>query len=119
MRHEFIRSVIVHVFEAIFRPKDGDIERTADWWKGLMESSTAFEKNGMALNRMDGENSVLIVRHLFDDLADEQKAWEAWGGSDTGNRARASGMITSMGRSQPIDIMSCTRTKKIAPVRGN
>ena len=78
----------MHVLEGIFRAKDGDIERTADWWKGLMESSTALEKNGMALNRMDGKNSVVIVRHLFDDLADEQRAWEAWGGSDTGNRAR-------------------------------
>jgi len=34
----------MHVLEGILRAKDGDIERTADWWKGLMESSTAFEK---------------------------------------------------------------------------
>ena len=79
----------MHILEGIFRPKNGDIQRTLEWWKGLMKSSSAFEKNGTALSRMDGENSVLIVRHLFDDLADEQKAWDTWGDSDTGNRAHA------------------------------
>ena len=80
----------MHVWEGTLRPKNGDIERTCDWWKSNLKVSGAegFE-NGEALSRMDGENSVLIVRHLFDDLADEQKAWDTWGDSDTGNRAHA------------------------------
>ena len=78
----------MHILEGVFRPKNGDIERALEWWKGLMRSSEAFDKNGTALNRMDGENSVLIVRHMFDNLAGEGKAWDMWAGSDTGNRAR-------------------------------
>ena len=81
------RSVILHILECTVRPKNGDIQRTCEWWKGLMESSGAF-KNGKALSRMDGENNVLIFRHLFNDLAEEQKAWETWGGSEASKRHR-------------------------------
>ncbi len=76
----------MHVLEGVLRPKNRDIHRTLEWWKGLMESSTAFAKNGVALNRMDGENSVLIVRHTFDGLGDEQVAWDTWQDSETGKR---------------------------------
>jgi hypothetical protein len=83
----------MHILEGVFRPKNGDIERTLEWWKGLMLSSEAFDKNGTALNRMDGENSVLIVRRMFDNLAGEGKAWDMWAGSDTGNRPRRVGRL--------------------------
>ena len=58
----------MHVWEGIMCPKNGNIERTCEWWKGLLSLSgcEGFE-NGVALNRMDGENSVLIIRHTFDD----------------------------------------------------
>ena len=54
---------------------NGDSQRTLEYWKGLMEISDGAFNNGKALNRMDGENNVLIFRHLFNDLAEEQKAW--------------------------------------------
>tara|TARA_Y100001933_G_C18789951_1_gene476143 strand:+ start:513 stop:671 length:159 start_codon:yes stop_codon:yes gene_type:complete len=37
-----------------------------------MDSSTAFAKNGVALNRIESESSVLIVRHTFDGLGDDK-----------------------------------------------
>ena len=65
------------------RPKNGQIERTCEWWKGLLKISGAesFE-NGVALSRMDGGNSVLIIRHTFDDLAHERRVFDAWPGSE-------------------------------------
>ncbi len=73
----------MHVWEGIMCPKNGNIERTCEWWKGLLSLSgcEGFE-NGVALNRMDGENSVLIIRHTFDDLAHEQRVWEIWHDSE-------------------------------------
>lgn len=73
----------MHVWEATLRPKDGEIQRTCKWWQGMLKLSGAehFE-NGVALNRMDGENSVLIIRHTFDDLAHEQRVFDDWTGSE-------------------------------------
>ena len=64
----------MHILECTVRPANGDSEKALEYWKGLMEISDGAFKNGKALSRMDGENSVLIFRHLFNDLAEEQKA---------------------------------------------
>jgi hypothetical protein len=78
----------MHILECIVRPANGDTERALEYWKGLIEISGGGFKNGQALSRMDGENSVIIIRHQFNDLAEEQKAWEVWGSSDAGKRHR-------------------------------
>ena len=78
----------MHILECTVRPVNGDLQRTLEYWKGLMEISDGAFNNGQALNRMDGENNVLIFRHLFNDLAEEQKAWETWGGSEASKRHR-------------------------------
>ena len=69
----------MHVWEGTLRPKNGDIERTCEWWKSNLKVSGAegFE-NGEAVSRMDGENSVLIIRHTFDNLAHEERVFDAW-----------------------------------------
>ena len=60
----------MHVWEGTLRPKDGDIERTCEWWQGMLKLG------------MDGDNSVLIIRHTFDDLAHEQRVFDGWTGSE-------------------------------------
>ena len=52
----------MHVWEATLRPKDGEIQRTCKWWQGMLKLSGAehFE-NGVALNRMDGENRWCLL----------------------------------------------------------
>ncbi len=73
----------MHVWEGTLRPKNGDIERTCEWWKSNLKVSGAegFE-NGEAVSRMDGQNSVLIIRHTFDNLAHEERVFDAWHGSE-------------------------------------
>ena len=73
----------MHVWEATLRPKDNDVQGTCEWWQSMKKITGAehFE-NGQALSRMDGENSVLIIRHTFEDLAHEQKVFEAWFGTE-------------------------------------
>ena len=80
----------MHVWEGTMQPKDGNIERICEWWKSLLSLSgcEGFE-NGVALNRMDGENSVLIIRHTFDDLAHEQRAWDIWNDSEVHKKIQA------------------------------
>tara|TARA_B110000438_G_scaffold143493_1_gene138340 strand:+ start:178 stop:483 length:306 start_codon:yes stop_codon:yes gene_type:complete len=69
----------MHIWEGTLRPKNGDIERTCEWWKGLFGiSGTEGFENGAALSRMDGENSVLIIRHTYDNLAHEERVFDAW-----------------------------------------
>ena len=51
-----------------------------------MGSKTAFGKTGVALSQMDGENSVLIVRHAFNGPDNEQAAWDTWHDSETAKR---------------------------------
>ena len=77
----------MHVVEVIMRVKDGDIQRTLEWWKGLVQKNGAYSKNGQALSRMDGVNSVLIARHTFDDLGEEGRFWDTWNGSDAAEYA--------------------------------
>ncbi|MBT5327319.1 MAG: hypothetical protein HOL51_14480 [Gemmatimonadetes bacterium] len=77
----------MHVVEVIMRVKDGDIQRTLEWWKGLVQKNGAYSKNGQALSRMDGENSILIVRHTFSDLGEEGIFWDTWNGSDAAEHA--------------------------------
>ena len=57
--------MILHILECTVRPVNGDIQRALEYWKGLMEISDGAFNNGKALGRMDGENNVLIFRHLF------------------------------------------------------
>ena len=44
-----------------------------EFWKSLISLDGAFNKEGQALSRMDGENSVIIIRHAFESLAEEQE----------------------------------------------
>ena len=60
----------MHVLEITFRPKNGDVERGFEWWKKIVSMKGAW-KNGQALSRMDGENSVILIRHSFDHFAEE------------------------------------------------
>ena len=69
----------MHIGGGTLRPNNGDIERTCEWWKGLFGiSGTEGFENGEAVSRMDGENSVLIIRHTFDNLAHEERVFDAW-----------------------------------------
>ncbi len=63
----------MHILEATIRPKGGNIQRTLEFWKSLIPLDGAFNKEGQALSRMDGENSVIIIRHTFESLAEEQE----------------------------------------------
>ena len=70
----------MHIWEGTARPKNNDIMRTLEWWRSLLNLSGGGENftNGIALSRLDGENSVIIIRHTFEDLAEEQRVFAAW-----------------------------------------
>ena len=63
----------MHILEATIRTNGGNIQRTLEFWKSLISLDGAFNKEGQALSRMDGENSVIIIRHAFESLAEEQE----------------------------------------------
>ncbi|MGB1719327.1 MAG: hypothetical protein ACPHSD_19255 [Candidatus Latescibacterota bacterium] len=72
----------MHIVEVVLRAKDGNVPRTLEWWKEMVGKSGAYKDNGEALSRMDGENSVVIVRHRFEDLAAEGAFWNTWHDSE-------------------------------------
>mgnify|MGYP001177129241 FL=1 len=78
----------MHVLEATIRPRDGNIQKTLEWWKSLIPLEGAFNKEGKALSKMDGENNVMIIRHTFDSLSEEQEFSERMNGSQAQEKIR-------------------------------